>query len=177
QKIESTEWREHLALAGQDVHLFNTTVRENIRLGRLDASDEEIVQAARRAHADEFLNEFPERYDTPAGDNGGRLSGGQRQRIALARAFLRDPDILILDEATNALDSLSEQLVQAAVEALDEDRTVIIAAHRFSTIRKADHVIVLHEGEVVEQGAPADLLLEQGLFSRLHQAQAFVEMA
>jgi subfamily B ATP-binding cassette protein MsbA len=171
-EIDSTAWRERLALAGQDIHLFNTTVHENIRYGRLTATDAEILDAARRAHADEFLSEFPNGYETLVGDNGGRLSGGQRQRIALARAFLRDPEILILDEATNALDSLSERWVQSALEELGEHRTVVIAAHRFSTIRHADQVIVLDGGRVVEQGSPASLRGRDGLFARLYQLQA-----
>jgi subfamily B ATP-binding cassette protein MsbA len=171
-KIDSASWRERLALAGQDVHLFNTTVRENIRYGRLSATDADIIDAARRAHADEFITEFPLGYDTPVGDNGGRISGGQRQRIALARAFLRDPEILILDEATNALDSLSERWVQSALEALGQDRTVVIAAHRFSTIRHAHQVIVLDGGKVVEQGSPAALRVKNGLFARLYELQS-----
>lgn len=170
--IATDTWRERLALAGQDVHLFNTTARENIRYGRLTATDAEIAEAARRAHASEFLSEFPQGFDTPVGDNGGRISGGQRQRIALARAFLRNPEILILDEATNALDSLSERLVQSALETLGEDRTVVIAAHRFSTIQHADHVIVLDRGEVVEQGSPANLRMQNGLFARLYEMQS-----
>ena len=171
REIDSQAWRERLALAGQDVHLFNTSVRENIRYGRLDASDAEIIDAARRANAEEFIRELPRGYETPVGDNGGRLSGGQRQRIALARAFLRKPDILILDEATNALDSLSEQWIQSMLSNFQDTCTVVIAAHRFSTIQHADHVIVLEAGRVAEQGRPADLRLQKGLFAKLYELQ------
>jgi subfamily B ATP-binding cassette protein MsbA len=170
-EIDTETWREHLALAGQDVHLFNTTVRENIRYGRLDASDPEIIDAARRANAEEFIRYLPQGYETRVGDNGGRLSGGQRQRIALARAFLRKPDILVLDEATNALDSLSEQWIQSMLSNFQGACTVVIAAHRFSTIQNADHVIVLEAGRVAEQGRPADLRLQKGLFAKLYELQ------
>lgn len=170
--IDPSEWRNHIALAGQDVYLFNTTVRENIRYGRLNATDAEIADAAQRANVLEFLNELPDGLDTTVGDNGGRLSGGQRQRIALARAFLRNPDILILDEATNALDSLSEHWIQSVLERSGRQCTILIAAHRFSTIQYADQVIVLDGGQLAQQGSPAALRREDGLFARLYELQS-----
>jgi ATP-binding cassette, subfamily B, bacterial MsbA len=172
REIDLQTWREHIALAGQDVHLFNTTVRENIRYGRLTATSVEILDAARKADADAFIRDLPLGYDTPVGDNGGRFSGGQRQRIALARAFLRNPDILILDEATNALDSLSEQWIQTVLGSFQDRCTIVIAAHRFSTIQHADQVIVLDGGRVVEQGSPASLRMQNGLFTRLYELQS-----
>lgn len=172
REYELRQWRDRVAVAGQDAHLFNTTVRENIGYGRLGATDEEIVAAAEQAHADHFIRELPDGYDTAVGDTGARLSGGQRQRIALARAFLRKPEILILDEATNALDGLSEQVIQDAVESFGEDGTVVIVAHRYSTIRSADQVIVIEGGRVVEQGPLRTLLDRGGLFSKLYQLQA-----
>jgi len=172
QDFDPHSWRARTALAGQDVHLFNTTVRENIRYGRLDATDAEICEAANRANVDEFVEDLPRGFDTPVGDNGGRISGGQRQRIALARAFLRNPELLILDEATNALDSLSEQWIQSALENFRGRCTILISAHRFSTIQNADYVIVLDGGRVVETGTPAALRVQNGLFANLYELQA-----
>jgi subfamily B ATP-binding cassette protein MsbA len=172
REIEPHSWRARLALASQDVHLFNTTVRENIRYGRLDATDADIIEAVRKANVDGFLEDLPQGLDTPVGDNGSRISGGQRQRIALARAFLRNPEVLILDEATNALDRVSEQWIQSMVERFGGQCTVLIAAHRFSTIQNADHVIVLEGGRVIEQGRPAQLRIENGLFARLCELQS-----
>jgi subfamily B ATP-binding cassette protein MsbA len=172
REIDPRSWRARMAIAGQDVHLFNTAVRENIRYGRLEAGDEEIEEAARRAHVAEFIQDLPRGYETPVGDNGGRISGGQRQRIALARAFLRNPEILVLDEATNALDSLAEQWIQSMLENFHGQSTVVIAAHRFSTIQKADHVIVLEGGRVVQSGSPATLRMQSGLFAKLYELQS-----
>jgi subfamily B ATP-binding cassette protein MsbA len=172
--FDPRSWRSRLALAGQDVHLFNTTVRENIRYGRLDATDTEIVEAARKANVDEFIEHLPRGYDTQVGDNGGRISGGQRQRIALARAFLRNPELLVLDEATNALDSISEQWVQSVLENFQDRCTVLVAAHRFSTIQNADYVIVLEAGRVIELGSPSSLRMQNGLFARLYELQSLV---
>jgi ATP-binding cassette, subfamily B, bacterial MsbA len=171
QQLDLAEWRSRIGLIGQDVHLFNATVRENIAYGRLDANDAEIVRAARLANAHGFVEELAQGYATPVGGRGVRLSGGQRQRIALARAIIRDPDILILDEATNALDSLAEDLIQTALEQFSCDRTVIIIAHRLSTIERADHIIVLERGRVVEQGDMAALIRGDHLFARLHRLQ------
>ncbi len=167
------DWRERIAIVSQDVHIFSSTIRENIAYGRLEATDAEIAAAAQKAHAHEFIANLPFGYDTPVGDRGLRLSGGQRQRIALARAIIRDPDILILDEATNALDTITEQFIQNALANFGRNRTVIIIAHRLSTIEKADQIIVLNNGKVAEQGNLKTLLQdnEKGLFSHLYQLQ------
>ena len=169
--IDLRAWREHIAIVNQDIHIFGTTIRKNIAYGRLEASDEDIITAAKQANAHEFIANLPLGYDTPVGDRGFRLSGGQRQRLALARAIVRDPDILILDEATNALDTLSEHLIQEALERFSCDRTVIVIAHRLSTVEQADKIVVLDKGEIVEQGTLSQLLSHKGLFSKLYQLQ------
>lgn len=169
--LSLVDWRSHLAIVSQDVHIFNATVAENIAYGRLEATPQEIVAAARQAHADEFIRQMPQGYDTPVGDRGMRLSGGQRQRLALARAIVRNPDLLILDEATNALDSISEQLIQEALELFSRDRTVIVVAHRLSTIEQADQIVVLEQGRVTEQGTLASLLNHNGLFRQMYGLQ------
>lgn len=167
-----TDIRNQVAIVPQDVLLFGGTIRENIAYGRLNASGEEILQAAKRANAHDFISTFPEGYDTLVGERGVKLSGGQRQRIAIARALLKDPAILILDEATSSLDSESERLVQEALEELMKNRTSIIIAHRLSTIREADKIIVLEKGKVVESGSHAELMSnEEGLYRYLSQLQ------
>lgn len=171
QSINLHEWRRHFAIVGQDVHIFNATVAQNIAYGNLDASRDQIISAAKQAHADEFINQMPDGYDTAVGDRGIRLSGGQRQRLALARAIVRDPDLLILDEATNALDSISEQLIQEALTNLSRDRTVIVIAHRLFTIEQADKIVVLEQGQVVEQGTMDKLLNNGGLFHHMYRLQ------
>ena len=155
----------------QDVYLFDATVRENIAYGRLDATQEEIIEAARKADAHEFIDRLPDKYETVLGHHGMRLSGGQQQRISLARAIIRDPRILILDEATNALDSISEQWIQETLDKLRENRTVIMIAHRLSTIECADQIIVLEKGRVRETGKLAELVKTGGLFARLYHLQ------
>jgi ATP-binding cassette, subfamily B, bacterial MsbA len=164
-------WRNQIAVVSQEVYLFNTTVAENITYGKLDATREELVEAARKAHAMEFIEELPEGFETILGDRGIRLSGGQRQRLALARAFIRDPQILILDEATNSLDLISEGVVQDALQQFGRNRTVLIVAHRISTIEHADKIIVLDFGRVVESGTVTQLLAAGGLFSRFYALQ------
>ena len=171
QDLDLAAWRSRIALVSQDGHVFNATVRENILYGRFDATDAEVVEAAKRADAHGFITDLPNGYDTKVGERGTRLSGGQQQRLTLARAIVRDPALFILDEATNALDTLSEQAVQEALESFGRDRTVIVIAHRLSTIEQADHIIVLDGGRVVEQGPPADLLAHGGLFARMHRLQ------
>lgn len=169
--LNLADWRSRLAIVSQEIHIFSTTIRENIAYGRLEASDAEIIAAAKQANAHDFIGKLPQGYDTKVGDRGLRLSGGQRQRIALARAIVRDPEILILDEATNALDSISEHLIQEALNTLSKNRTVIVIAHRLSTIEQADQIIVMNEGHVVEQGNLEQLLQQQGLFARLYRLQ------
>ncbi len=165
--------REQIGIVPQDPLLFSESVRENIRYGQLDASDADIEAAARAANAHDFVvNELPDGYDTPVGERGVKLSGGQRQRVAIARAILKDPRILILDEATSSLDSESEMLVQEALERLMRGRTTFVIAHRLSTITNADWIVVLSRGELVEQGSNADLLANpDGLYYRLHSLQ------
>jgi subfamily B ATP-binding cassette protein MsbA len=164
-------WRGQIALVSQDVYLFNATVRENIAYGRLDAGLDEIIDAARKADAHDFIDRLPDKYDTLLGHHGLRLSGGQQQRITLARAIIRNPRILILDEATNALDSISEQFVQETLDKLRENRTVVMIAHRLSTIERADQIVVLEKGRVRECGTLPDLVKAGDLFARLYHLQ------
>jgi ATP-binding cassette, subfamily B, bacterial MsbA len=171
QELDLAWWRSQIAVVSQDVHLFNASVAENIIYGKLDATREELLEAARKAHALEFIQDLPNGFETVLGDWGLLLSGGQRQRVALARAFIRDPQILILDEATNSLDLISETVVQDALEEFGRGRTVVIIAHRISTIEHADKVIVLDAGKVVESGSVTQLLSKAGLFSRFYALQ------
>jgi subfamily B ATP-binding cassette protein MsbA len=160
-----------IAIVPQEPLLFSGTVAENIRYGRLDATDAEILAAAREANAEEFILDLPLGYRTPVGERGVRLSGGQRQRISIARAVLRDPRILILDEATSALDSHSERLIEAALDRLLPGRTTLIIAHRLSTIRRANKILYIDAGRVVEVGTHEDLLARGGAYAHLHAAQ------
>ncbi len=160
----------------QSTFIFNETVWSNIAYGLEDIPKEKIYEAARRSNALDFIEQMEEGFDTVLGDRGVRLSGGQRQRVAIARALLRDPDILILDEATSALDSLSERLVQQSLEELMQGRTVIAIAHRLSTIENADKVVVLEEGEVVEQGPYQELLEKKGKLWEYHALQYQLEV-
>ncbi len=163
--------RQAMGVVSQDTFLFNHTVRYNIAYGLPEATDVEVLAAARRANAHEFIEQLPQGLDTEIGDRGVMLSGGQRQRLAIARALLRNPDILILDEATSALDTVSERLVQEAIEELCRDRTTIVIAHRLSTIRKAHQIVVLEKGKVMEVGNHEELLSKRGLYCRLHEMQ------
>ncbi len=166
-----TSLRENIGLVPQDTMLFNATVRDNILYGRLDATDEEVLAAAKAANAIEFIEKLPQGFDTMVGERGNALSGGQRQRIAIARAILKNPSILILDEATSALDTESEKIVQEALERLMQGRTALVIAHRLSTIQHADHIVVLQQGSVVEEGTHDELLALQGLYSHLYTVQ------
>ena len=162
-----------MSVVAQDTILFNDTIEGNISLGKLDATHDEIVEAARIANADCFIQEAPEGYQTNIGDRGMKLSGGQRQRLSIARAVLKNPEILILDEATSALDTESERLVQEALENLMRNRTTIVIAHRLSTIRNADEICVMHEGEIVERGRHEELIALDGYYKRLCDMQSF----
>jgi len=165
--------RARIGAVPQETMLFHGTIRDNIAYGRPDATFEQVLEAARRANADGFIRAQPDGYETHIGERGGRLSGGQRQRIAIARALLRDPRILILDEATSSLDAESESLVQDALRTLMEGRTTLIIAHRFSTIRHASRILVLHEGRIVETGTHDELLERGGRYYSLYQMQTF----
>ncbi|WP_404790602.1 ABC transporter ATP-binding protein [Altericista sp. CCNU0014] len=164
--------RRCIGTVSQDTYIFNTSIRENIAYGLEDVSDEQVVEAARFANADEFIQQLSAGYDTLVGDRGVQLSGGQRQRISIARAILRDPDILILDEATSALDSQSERLVQEALERLRQNRTVLTIAHRLSTIRNADCIVVMEKGRIVESGQHERLLSQKGTYWSFHNVQS-----
>jgi len=164
--------RRQIGFVPQETVLFGVSVRENIACGRPEAAEEEIMAAAELANADEFIRRLPQGYDTILGERGVNLSGGQRQRLAIARAVLRNPRLLILDEATAALDAESEYLVQQALERLMAGRTTFIIAHRFATVQRADLVVVLDRGHIVESGPPKELLGRPGsVYSRLHRLQ------
>ncbi len=170
-EIDLKVWRNALAFVPQDVLLFGGTIRENIAYGDTKAGEEQIIEAAKQANAWEFIQGFPEGLETTVGERGVQLSGGQRQRIAIARALLKDPQLLILDEATSALDSESEQLVQEALERLMKGRTSVVIAHRLSTIRNADQILVLNEGEVTERGSHDELIDQGGIYAELVKLQ------
>ncbi len=168
--------RQHISIVLQNVFLFHGTVRENILFGRQDASEEEMIRAARVANAQEFIEHLPEKYDTLIGERGVKLSGGQRQRIAIARAVLKDAPILILDEATSSVDTETELLIQQALDTLMIGKTVIIIAHRLSTIRSADMIVVLEGSHIVEKGSHAELMKHNGLYKRLINVQVQEEI-
>jgi subfamily B ATP-binding cassette protein MsbA len=170
-KLTLKSLRSQVGLVPQETILFGGTARENIAYGRFDATDEEIIQAAKGANIHDFIMQLPNGYDTPIGEHGMQLSGGQRQRIAIARAILKDPKILILDEATSSLDTESEALVQDALANLMKGRTTFIIAHRLSTVKNADRIIVLDNGNIIESGSHAQLLANNGLYRRLCDAQ------
>ncbi|MCM2291807.1 ABC transporter ATP-binding protein/permease [Allorhizobium sp. BGMRC 0089] len=163
--------RERMAYVGQDTFLFAGTIRHNIALGREGASDEEIIEAAKAANAHDFIMRLPKGYDTDVGENGGNLSGGQKQRLTIARAMLRNAEILILDEATSALDSESEAQIREALARLATGRTTIMIAHRLSTITRADHIVVMEAGQIAEQGPQKELLSREGPYRRLYELQ------
>jgi ABC-type multidrug transport system fused ATPase/permease subunit len=175
REIDLDYLRTHIAIVPQEVMLFADTIKENIRFGRPEASDSELIEAAQAANAWDFIQSFPEGLETQVGDRGIQLSGGQKQRIAIARAILKNPAILILDEATSALDSESEKLVQDALDRLMTNRTSVVIAHRLSTIRKAHKIIVLQEGKIIEEGTHEELLLKQGAYTRFVELQNLSE--
>ncbi len=161
--------RSHIGMVQQDVYLFSGTIRENIEYGRPGADFSEIVCAAKDAGADEFIRELPDGYDNYVGERGVKLSGGQKQRISIARVFLKNPPILILDEATSALDNESEKLVQTSLERLSKGRTVFTIAHRLTTIKNADTILVLTQNGIEEQGTHEELLAKNGIYAALYK--------
>lgn len=169
--LDLSNWRSRIAVVSQDVYMFNSTIRGNIAYGSPNASRNDVIHAAHLADAHDFISRLPQGYETHLGDRGVRLSGGQKQRITLARAIVRNPDLLILDEATNALDALSENTIQTALTQLSRDRTVLIVAHKLSTISHADHIVVLNQGQAVEGGTHQSLKRQNGLFTRLYHSQ------
>jgi ABC-type multidrug transport system fused ATPase/permease subunit len=171
-QLDLTSYRQRIGYVGQETVLFNATIRENLRWAKPDATDAEIREVCVRTNVDEFVQRFTEGYDTMVGDRGVRLSGGQAQRVALARAMLRQPDILILDEATSSLDSQSERLIQQAVDGFAKETTVLIVTHRLSTVTNVDHIYVLRDGRIVEEGPYQRLMSGRGTFSAMAQLQA-----
>jgi ATP-binding cassette subfamily B protein len=176
-KVRQDDLRSAIAYVPQDPYMFHRSIADNIRYGKLDASDEEVQLAAKRSHSVEFIDKLPKGYDTLIGERGVKLSGGQRQRIAVARAMIKHAPILLLDEATSALDSESEKLIQDALWKLMENKTAIVIAHRLSTIQKMDRILVLENGAIVEEGSHAELLKNNGIYSELwkHQSGGFLE--
>ena len=162
-----------LGLVTQDSILFNDSIRNNIALGKDDATDAEIIEALKIANAWEFVKELPKQLDTNIGDSGNKLSGGQKQRLSIARAVLKNPPVMILDEATSALDTESEKLVQKALENMMKNRTSIVIAHRLSTIQNADKIVVMQKGEIVEQGKHQELIDANGTYKKLVAMQSF----
>ena len=171
REVSITDLRQQMALVSQEIVLFNKSVAENIENGKLGASRAEIEAAAKDAFAHKFISELPKGYDTIVGERGVTLSGGQRQRIAIARAFIRNAPILVLDEATASLDSQSEAEVQVAIEKLEQNRTVVCVAHRLSTLAKMDSIVVLSAGKIVEQGSFSELLNANGAFAAMARRQ------
>ena len=161
----------NFSIVFQDVTLFNTSVMENIRTGKRDASDEEVMNAAKLAQCDEFVNNLTEGYDTLIGENGEKLSGGERQRISIARAILKDAPIILLDEATASLDTENETKIQSALSELIKNKTVIIIAHRMRTVMNADKIIVISDGSIREMASPDELMAKGGMFADMVKAQ------
>jgi ABC-type multidrug transport system fused ATPase/permease subunit len=173
RQVTQYSLRSQMSVVLQDPFLFSGTVMENVRYGRLDATDEEVYQAAEAANAHDFITHLPEGYQTQVGERGGMLSQGQRQLIAIARAILANPRVLILDEATASVDTRTEMLIQQALNKLLKGRTSFVIAHRLSTVRNADLVLVLHEGGIVERGIHAELLAKGGLYADLYRRQFY----
>jgi len=171
--IKLVSLRDQLGLVTQDSIMFNGSIADNVRIGKLNATDDEVIAALKIANAYEFVQNLPEGINTNIGDGGGKLSGGQKQRISIARAVLKNPPIMVLDEATSALDTESERLVQDALEKMMANRTSVVIAHRLSTIQKADLIVVMHHGEIAEQGTHEELLAKNGTYAKLVSLQSF----
>ena len=170
-EIDPETLMNYYSIVFQDVTLFNNTVMENIRVGKKEATDEEVMQAAKLAHCDEFVDRLPDGYNTVIGENGGELSGGERQRISIARAFLKDAPVILLDEATASLDAENETLIQSSLSRLIKNKTVIIIAHRMRTVANADKIVVISEGRSDEQGTPSELLKKDGIYAKMVKFQ------
>ena len=169
--VKLKDLRDEIGIVQQDVYLFAGTIIDNIRYGRPDATDEEVIRAAKAANAHEFIMELADGYDTDIGQRGVKLSGGQKQRLSIARVFLKNPPILIFDEATSALDNESEKVVQKSLELLAKDRTTFVIAHRLSTIRNAKRILVLTENGIAEEGTHKELLAKGGIYAHLYEMQ------
>jgi ABC-type multidrug transport system fused ATPase/permease subunit len=171
-KVTQASLRSAVSLVPQEPILFHRTILENIRYGRREATDEDVIEAAKQAHCHEFIENLPNGYNTYVGERGVKLSGGERQRVAIARAILKNAPILVLDEATSSLDSESESLIQDALRKLIQNKTVIVIAHRLSTIMMMDKIVVMDKGKIVAQGTHNDLLEEEGIYQKLWKIQA-----
>ena len=163
--------RRNIGIVQQDIYLFNASIKENILYGRLDATDEEVIEAAKRANIHDYVMTLEKGYDTQIGERGVRLSGGQKQRLSIARVFLKNPPILILDEATSALDNTTEILIQGALDELCKGRTTIVVAHRLSTIKNADEIAVVSDGKIIEKGTHEELMSLGGTYADLYGLQ------
>ena len=171
RKMKQADLRSQIGIVQQDVYLFAGNILDNIRYGKPDATDEEVILAAKRANAHDFIMSFPDGYQSDIGQRGVKLSGGQKQRLSIARVFLKNPPILIFDEATSALDNESELVVQQSMEELAKDRTTFVIAHRLSTIRKAERILVLTEDGIAEEGTHEELLEKKGAYEALYNLQ------
>ena len=169
--VLSSTLREQIAVVQQDVFLFSGTIRENIAYGSPDKTEEDIIHAAKQANIHEYIMSLPNGYDTEVGERGVKLSGGQKQRVSIARAFLKNPAVLILDEATSALDNMTEMQIQSALSKLSSGRTTIVVAHRLSTVKNADEILVVVDGEVTERGSHEQLINGDGLYAELYKYQ------
>ena len=167
--------REHLGIVLQDSYLFDTTIRENIRYGKLDASDEEVEQAAKLANADSFISQLPDGYDTVLSGNGNGISQGQRQLLAIARVMLKNPEVLILDEATSSIDTVTEIKITEALRRLMKGKTSFVIAHRLNTVKEADKILVLNHGEIMEQGTHQQLMAKNQFYAKLVRTQQLNE--